>query len=167
MGSQRTAEVIDKRVMLDLDLCIECRSCSAACYYAHTDLPIVQYAELPVGKLPVICRQCEEAACVAVCPAEAMYRDEQGVAKRSLAMCRGCGSCVQACPFGVLDPELTRHSPPKCDLCEERLSAGLEPRCVAACPTEALRFAVPREMEQEGLLVLGARAAGHHPLKRR
>ena len=36
------SQAIEKRVMLDLDLCVECRSCSAACYYGHLDLPTLR-----------------------------------------------------------------------------------------------------------------------------
>ena len=96
-----------------------------------------------------------------------MIRDERGVVARGIFRCRGCGSCVRACPFGVLSLEMVGHQVAKCDLCQDRLERGLEPRCVAVCPTGALRFVTTEEIEAEGLTVLGGRVAGDHPIRRR
>jgi formate dehydrogenase iron-sulfur subunit len=95
-----------------------------------------------------------------------MKRDERGVVARGVS-CRACGSCVRACPFGVLNLEMVGHQVAKCDLCEDRLGRGLAPRCVAVCPTGALRFATAAEVEAEGLVLLGGRIAGDHPIQRR
>lgn len=158
---------VTKRVILDMDLCIGCRSCAAACYYGHKDMPIVNVAEIPEGTVPVICRQCREPACVEACPNEAMHRNEAGVVRRALFRCTGCGSCVLACPFGVITEEMSKKQVAKCDLCEDWASAGRPTRCVATCTTGALRFAEPPELSEEGLLVLGGRAVGRSPMKRR
>ena len=158
---------IRRRVVLDLDLCIECRSCGAACFYGHHEQPIINYGVTEKVSMPVICRQCTKPACVAACPQEAMWQDDLSVSKRALELCTGCGSCIQACPFGVLTTETIRHRVPKCDLCEDRVVAGGIPRCVASCPSGALRFEEVEGTEQEGLLVLSSRTAGHQPLKRR
>lgn len=158
---------IKKRVVLDLDLCVECRSCASACFYGHHQQPIINFGVTEKVTMPVICRQCATPACVEACPAEAMWQDDQTVSRRALELCTGCGSCIQACPFGVLTTEMIRHRVPKCDLCEDRVEAGDVPRCVAACPSGALRFEEVDSTEKDGLLVLSSRAAGHHPLKRR
>ena len=158
---------IEKRVVLDLDRCIGCKSCMAACFYGHGGMHGVQFVDIGPALLPVVCRQCGDPACVEVCPAEAMIRDERGVVSRAIFHCRGCGSCVRACPFGILSLEMAGHQVAKCDLCDDRLERGLEPRCVAVCPTRALRFATPEEIEAEGLTVLGGRVAGEHPIRRR
>ncbi|MBE3133157.1 MAG: hypothetical protein IMZ55_06770, partial [Acidobacteria bacterium] len=63
--------------------------------------------------------------------------------------------------------ERVGHQIAKCDLCEDRLARGLDPRCVAVCPTGALRFATTAETEAEGLTVLGGRLTGDHPIRRR
>jgi len=162
-----TAQVIEKRVVLDLDRCIECKSCMAACFYGHEEMAGVQFVDIGPALLPVVCRQCADPACVEVCPAEAMIRNERGVVARGIFRCRGCGSCVRACPFGVLSLEMVGHQVAKCDLCQDRIERGLEPRCVAVCPTGALRFATTEEIEAEGLTVLGGRVAGDHPIRRR
>ena len=161
------ASEITKRVILDLDVCIECRSCAAACFYGHHQQPIVNFGVTDKVSMPVICRQCITPACVEACPTEAMHQDESTISKRALELCTGCGSCVQACPFGVITDEMIRHHVPKCNLCEDLVTKGGLPRCVAACTSGALRFEEVETTEKEGLLVLSGRAAGRHPLKRR
>jgi len=161
------AREIRSRVLLDLDRCIGCKSCSAACFYGHRGMPSVAYGAAAEAVVPVVCRQCEDPPCVAACPFEALRREDDGAVTRSLVFCRGCGSCVLACPFGVMDTDLTRDQVAKCDLCEDRVQAGGEPRCVAACSTGALRFLRPADATGGGLLLLGGRTTGHHPFKRR
>ena len=160
-------ERIEKRVVLDMDLCVECRSCGAACFYGHHLQPVINYADGDKVNVPIICRQCKQPACVEACPNDAMYQTEQGVSKRSPTLCTGCGSCVRACPFGVITDEMIKHAVPKCDLCESRVVAGMDPRCVETCPSGALSFVEVEEVEKEGLLLLSTRTTGHHPLKRR
>jgi len=158
---------IDSRVLLDLDRCIDCKSCSAACFYGHRGMPAVSYGATGLATVPILCRQCDDPPCVAACPFEALRREDNGAVTRSLVLCRGCGSCVLACPFGAIDRDLTRDQVGKCDLCEDRVLAGEPPRCVAACSTGALQFRPPAETSDLGLLLLGGRTAGRHPFKRR
>jgi len=163
VGSQ-----VVKRVLIDLDRCVECGSCAAACYYSHNAMPIVQTARQGPALLPVICRQCKAASCVDACPVEAMQRGENGVVRRALFRCIGCGSCARACPFGVLPVEVTRRQIAKCDLCEDRTAAdGSVPRCVAACPAGALRFEDESKAVEAKILILGGRSTGQDPFKRR
>lgn len=159
---------VTKRVLMDLDRCIECGSCAAACYASHAEMPIVQSARQGPALLPVICRQCKAASCVDVCPADAMQRDEQGVVRRALFRCVGCGSCARACPFGVLPNTVTRRQIAKCDLCEDRTGGDhAVPRCVAACPAGALRFEDEHQAVEAKLLIVGGRTTAQHPFKRR
>ncbi|HUV39961.1 MAG TPA: 4Fe-4S dicluster domain-containing protein [Planctomycetota bacterium] len=174
--------VIQKRVLTNLDRCIECGSCAAACHVSHAGMPAVLFAIRGQALLPMICRQCKDAPCVIACPVEAMVQDEHGVARRRLFRCIGCGSCARACPFGVLPNELagvpdqvrsvdrlSGHQTPKCDLCCDRTEcdADVVTRCVAACPAGALSFADEHKAEEEGLTMMGGRTTGEHPFKRR
>ena len=160
---------IVKRVLLDMDRCIECGSCAAACYYSHNGMPAIQSARRGPALLPVICRQCKAAPCVDVCPVEAMVRDDDGIVRRNLSRCIGCGSCARACPFGVLPNEVTRRQIAKCDLCADRIVSGngTVPRCVAASPAGALQFADEHEADDANILVLGGRTTGKDRFKRR
>ncbi len=160
---------IEKRVLLDMDRCIECGSCAAACYYSHNGMPAVQSARQGPALLPVICRQCKAAPCVDVCPVEAMVLDDDGIVRRNLSRCIGCGSCARACPFGVLPNDVTRKQIAKCDLCADRIASGngAVPRCVAACPTGALQFADEHEAVDANILILGGRTTGEDRFKRR
>jgi len=176
------SNVIEKRVLTNLDRCIECRSCAAACHVSHAGMPVVRFAMSGVALLPLICRQCKAASCVDACPVEAMVRDENGVVHRRLFRCIGCGSCARACPFGVLPNEtagvpdqvrstdrISGHQIPKCDLCADRTECDPEavPRCVASCPTGALSFEDEHQAEELGITMMGGRTTGEHPFKRR
>lgn len=167
MTETKTNQLIEKRVVLDLDRCIECKSCLAACYYWHQEIEILNFVGIGPALLPLVCRQCTDPACVEACPAEAMVLDERGIVSRAMLRCRGCGSCVGACPFGVLSIEMIDHHVAKCDLCADRMEQDKPPRCVAVCPTGALRFETPEQTEAQGMLVLGGRVVGDHPIRRR
>jgi formate dehydrogenase iron-sulfur subunit len=69
-----------------------------------------------------------------------MKKQLDGMVTRSSFKCVGCSSCAIACPFGVIQPDLTKHIVPKCDLCIDRLEEGEIPRCVATCTSGALSF---------------------------
>ncbi|HID56098.1 TPA: 4Fe-4S dicluster domain-containing protein [Candidatus Poribacteria bacterium] len=161
---------VERKVVLDIDYCIDCKSCSAACTYTHPDWAstISTGSIAEDASFPFICRHCEEPACKAACPQDAIRRDENGVIRRLSMLCIGCKSCSLACPFGVIEPELKAHIISKCDLCLERLEKGEEPACVSSCPAGALKFVEVSESVKEGQFILvGARTAAHIPWRRR
>jgi formate dehydrogenase iron-sulfur subunit len=52
----------------------------------------------------------------------------------------GCGYCVPACPYGVIDVRESDGGAHKCTLCYDRLGSGQTPACAQACPTESIQF---------------------------
>ena len=165
--SQTESSTIKKSVVLNLDRCIGCRSCSAACYYGHRGMPNITFGVIKEGTLPLICRQCEEPACVDACPANALQKEENGVTTRSRMLCIGCLSCVYACPFGVISPVLTLRQVAKCDYCQDLLETGQPPRCVQTCPSGALSFRPCDDLDKDAPLLLSGRMTGKDPYKRR
>jgi len=99
--------------------------------------------------VPLQCRHCEDAPCVAVCPTGALHReDEEGPVLIDSELCVGCKMCVVVCPFGVITMSRDKAII-KCDLCIDRLEQGQEPACVAACPTGALRLEEAAEVAHD------------------
>ncbi len=115
-----------------------------------------------------VCKHCTHAACLDVCPTGSLFRTEYGTVVVQEDICNGCGYCVPACPFGVLDRRhLPRQSsdPPveilglqlgkkedgrvwKCTLCYDRLKGGHEPACAKACPTDSIQFGPLDELRE-------------------
>jgi formate dehydrogenase iron-sulfur subunit len=55
-------------------------------------------------------------------------------------VCNGCGYCVVACPFGVVERRPDDGRAFKCTFCYDRQKAGLQPACATACPTQSIQF---------------------------
>ncbi len=87
-----------------------------------------------------VCKHCSSAACLEVCPTGALFRTEFGTVVVQPDVCNGCGYCVPACPFGVIDRREEDGRAFKCTLCYDRLRDGLEPACAKACPTDSIQF---------------------------
>jgi formate dehydrogenase iron-sulfur subunit len=87
-----------------------------------------------------VCKHCTEAACLEVCPTGALFRTEFDTVVVQEDVCNGCGYCVTACPFGVLDRREGDGRVWKCTLCYDRLKDDLEPACAKACPTDSIQF---------------------------
>ena len=91
-----------------------------------------------------VCKHCTHAACLEVCPTGALFRTEFGTVVVQQDVCNGCGYCVPACPFGVIDRREDDGRVWKCTLCYDRLKDGLEPACAKACPTDSIQFGAAR-----------------------
>ncbi|MEN3314040.1 MAG: formate dehydrogenase iron-sulfur subunit [Acidimicrobiaceae bacterium] len=87
-----------------------------------------------------VCKHCTHAACLDVCPTGALFRTEHGTVVVQDDVCNGCGYCVPACPFGVIDQRRGDGRVWKCTLCYDRIGAGMTPACAQACPTESIKF---------------------------
>jgi formate dehydrogenase iron-sulfur subunit len=93
-----------------------------------------------------VCKHCTHAACLDVCPTGSLFRTEFGTVVVQDDICNGCGYCVPACPYGVIERRTgdgaTKNAgiAQKCTLCYDRLSAGQMPACAQACPTESIQF---------------------------
>ncbi|MCA9521124.1 MAG: 4Fe-4S dicluster domain-containing protein [Myxococcales bacterium] len=90
--------------------------------------------------VPKICNHCTQTPCVQLCPVGASYRSPDGVVLVDETRCIGCGYCVQACPFGSRFIHPKTHTASKCTLCYHRITRGLNPACVDACPTGTRQF---------------------------
>jgi formate dehydrogenase iron-sulfur subunit len=119
-----------------------------------------------------VCKHCTEAACLDVCPTGALFRTEFGTVVVQEDICNGCGYCVPACPYGVIDQRHGDGRVWKCTLCYDRLGVGQEPACAKACPTDSIQFGVLDELREragrrvEDLHAKGiteARLYGHDP----
>ncbi len=87
-----------------------------------------------------VCKHCTEAACLDVCPTGSLFRTEFGTVVVQEDICNGCGYCIPACPFGVIDQRGDDGRAWKCTMCYDRLGEGMEPACAKACPTESIQF---------------------------
>jgi Fe-S-cluster-containing dehydrogenase component len=153
--------LMDKTIYLDLELCVGCGACAVACMdqndiYPEKGQPAlrriyrVEGGEFPDAGIQYIsaaCVHCEDSPCVIGCPTGAITKDDRtGAIVVNETLCIGCHSCALACPFGV--PRYDQDDKmQKCNLCIERVEAGLEPACVRVCPTGALKFDSPNKIQ--------------------
>jgi formate dehydrogenase iron-sulfur subunit len=108
-----------------------------------------------------VCKHCTSAACLEVCPTGSLIRTEFGTVVVQQDICNGCGYCVPACPFGVIDKREDDGRVWKCTLCYDRLTDGLQPACATACPTKSIQFGPLDELrEHAGARVEELHAAG-------
>lgn len=87
--------------------------------------------------VPKLCNHCTSTPCVQLCPVGASFRSPDGVILVDGDRCIGCGYCVQACPYGSRFIHPKTHVASKCTLCYHRITKGLKPACVDACPAGA------------------------------
>ncbi|MBW1724047.1 MAG: 4Fe-4S dicluster domain-containing protein [Deltaproteobacteria bacterium] len=140
-----------KEIFVRLDRCMGCYTCEVACtvehsrnknlYSAISERPVPKkrvYVEwvAPDGRIPVLCRHCEDAPCMHACISGAISRTDEGVVFTNVDKCIGCWTCVMVCPYGVIGRHMEEHKAYRCDRCPDRQS----PACVDACPTKALVY---------------------------
>ena len=138
-------------MVIDLDKCVGCQSCSIACkeennvphgspqeqkrrteLYWHKVIAVSngKYPTVSVDFIPMPCMHCDDAPCVTVCPAKATYRREDGIVIQNFRRCIGCKYCIVACPYGVRNfnykeqAEKEYHRP---DLPPQRSDRGVWP----------------------------------------
>jgi formate dehydrogenase iron-sulfur subunit len=87
-----------------------------------------------------VCKHCANAPCLEACPTGAIFKTEFDTVVVQQDVCNGCGYCVPACPFGVVEVDADDGKAHKCTLCYDRLKGGLEPACAKACPTDSIQF---------------------------
>ncbi|MBZ0263770.1 4Fe-4S dicluster domain-containing protein [bacterium] len=131
-----------KRLIVTPYRCTDCKNCEVACSFVHTSDPrkpsltrIRAYTLKNAVKTVVTCLQCDEAACVTVCPVEALVRNPITGAIERNERCITCKMCTYACPFGNIHFDNSNSEIVKCDVCEG------DPACAKVCPTRALVWA--------------------------
>ena len=108
-------------MVVDLDRCIGCGACSAACY-AENNVGIVGEERVIEGRemtwlsieryqdphqmqkvtfLPMLCQHCDNAPCESVCPVYAPHHSKEGINNQIYNRCIGTRYCVQNCPYKV------------------------------------------------------------------
>ncbi len=87
-----------------------------------------------------VCKHCHHAPCMEACPTGALFKTEFDTVVVQQDICNGCGYCVPACPFGVVEVSKADGKAHKCTLCYDRLKGGLEPACAKSCPTDSIQF---------------------------
>jgi formate dehydrogenase iron-sulfur subunit len=171
-----------KSFLVDLTKCIGCRGCQIACKqwkklpveatkntgshqnppdFSFDTLRTVRYSEQVLdGKLrwlftPDQCRHCIEPPCKAATndPKSVLVDPETGAvvynertAKEPFEMMRS------VCPYNVPRQNKKTKVVAKCDMCNDRVHAGMLPACVKACPTGTMNFG-----DREAMLELGAK----------
>jgi formate dehydrogenase iron-sulfur subunit len=98
-----------------------------------------------------VCKHCTHAGCLDVCPTGALFRTEFGTVVVQQDICNGCGYCVSACPYGVIERREEDGRAWKCTMCYDRLRGGLEPACAKACPTDSIQFGPLAELRERAV----------------
>jgi len=144
-------------IVTDLDRCVGCLSCATACktvnnvepgsFWCKTlrigPNPMYEGAQCPDVELyflTVQCQHCYNPACVKVCPTGASKKEADGTVQIDKEKCIGCQFCVMACPYGVRYLNEQERVVEKCTLCEQIISQGGLPQCVAQCGGAARYF---------------------------
>ncbi len=175
-GVKRDLEVAK---LIDTTTCIGCKACEVACLEwndlsfsdttfqnSYQTMPetawnfwnLIKFNEYEPesGSLMLLmrkdqCMHCEEPGCLIACPADgAIVQYVNGIVDFNQDQCIGCGYCITGCPFNIPKFSPTSRKVFKCTLCSDRVSEGLEPACIKACPTGCLHFGTKEEMLELG-----------------
>ena len=176
--------------LIDTTTCIGCKACEAACqewndqpvtfanfegtYQTFPDLRpnywnLIKFNEtetpdgLPLWHMAKYqCMHCVDPGCLKACPAPgAIVQYANGIVDFNQEACIGCGYCMTGCPFDVPKLNPSTKKVYKCTLCTDRVSVGLEPACIKACPTNCLSFGTREDLLRKAEDRVGAlRAAG-------
>ncbi|MCU0458197.1 MAG: 4Fe-4S binding protein [Bacteroidales bacterium] len=145
-----------KGFTFDAALCVSCKACSAACVLENGLLPGTRTLfawndhALPlvnVINLSLACNHCSDPACASGCPAVAYTINEDGVVIHHPDRCMGCGYCTWRCPYDAPKINAALGYIEKCHFCAGRTAEGIEPACVTACPTGALKMTETHEFD--------------------
>jgi tetrathionate reductase subunit B len=112
--------------------------------------------------VPKLCNQCENPPCVQVCPVGATYQTADGVVLVDRKWCIGCGYCIMACPYGMRFFHPVHKVAEKCNFCYHRITKGLKPACVLACPTNSRRIGNMKDPEDPVTRIVRSRRVGVH-----
>ena len=132
------------RLVIQPQHCIGCRACEMSCAFTHgkdgkpaaSRCITVTLSAKDEAYVPMICLQCDHAACIKVCPVDAITRDDaRGLVLVDNEKCVRCMACTVACPFGNMHYDRGQELIHKCDLCQD---CGDYPRCAMFCPTDCL-----------------------------
>ena len=147
------------RFHFDMTKCIGCRSCEVSCNEQNgnpADIRWRRVGEIEGGTWPdtarhylsMGCNHCLSADCLRGCPVDAYKKDPvTGIVLHSAEACIGCQYCVWNCPYSVPQFNSERGVVGKCDMCHNRLTSGLEPACVNACPENAIQIEIVDQLE--------------------
>jgi len=124
------------------DLCTGCNRCVYACsatkegkFHPSKSRIHINNFSLNGYSVPSICFQCPKPDCLKACPHDAIYKEKQGIVRVDSEKCDGCGECVEACPYGLIEQN-DKGLAYKCDYC------GGDPNCVTECTPGALVYQV-------------------------
>jgi formate dehydrogenase iron-sulfur subunit len=175
-GLKRDLEVAK---LIDTTTCIGCKACEVACLEwnglsfsdtvfdnSYQTMPetawnfwnLIKFNEHEPegGSLMLLmrkdqCMHCAEPGCLIACPADgAIVQYANGIVDFQQDQCIGCGYCMTGCPFNIPKFSPVSRKVFKCTLCSDRVSEGLEPACIKACPTGCLHFGTKDEMAALG-----------------
>ena len=143
--------------LVDTRRCFGCHGCEVACK-AENDVPLGHYIrqtiyhdfERPTATtgqkqiarimVPMACQHCEDAPCLKACPCGALHKGAGGTVQINYDSCSGHAACKDACPYGAIYIDPVANQAVKCHNCTHRVDVGMDPACVATCPSDALFF---------------------------
>lgn len=126
--------------VFDPSRCIGCLNCITVCKLQCG----VENRWVEISSLGHIisfsCNHCENPECFRVCREKSYRKRKDGIVIQDEKRCTGCGDCTRACPFKAPKYSLDTGKVYKCNFCYTNIDLGLEPSCIAACPTNALQI---------------------------
>lgn len=162
----------EKKVFVhDVSICNGCYCCQIACKDEHVGNDWMPYArpqpdtgqfwlkltehirgtvpKVKMHYMPIPCQHCDDAPCIPACPVEgAIYQRPDGMVVIDPAKCNGCRRCVDSCPYEAIYFNEGLNLAQKCTGCAHLIDDGwVEPRCVDACPTGALKYGTESQMK--------------------
>jgi len=172
---QARTHVTEVAKLIDVSKCIGCKACQVACsewndlrddvgtnigvYDNPADLSgqtwtLMRYFEVEPEQDHLVwlirkdgCMHCEDPGCLKACPSPgAIVKYSNGIVDFISEHCIGCGYCIKGCPFDIPRISPKDNKAYKCSLCSDRVSEGIEPACVKACPTGAITFGPKEDM---------------------
>lgn len=145
----------------DATRCMGCKACQISCkdknhisvigatFRTVKTYEVDNFPNAKIYHLSTTCNHCENPACVEKCPTGALQKLPDGTVTNDHSACIGCGTCAQACPYGIPivfeDEGIMR----KCDACQALRNLGGNPACVDACPNRALDFGPAEDMKMK------------------